>query len=78
MEASTAAISGARGPGIVNPIRSFLSKYGLIIVLLILPVIYGIQDINHDHSLARLGENVKDGISNGSIWALVEIGRAHV
>jgi branched-chain amino acid transport system permease protein len=73
MEASTAAIS-ARGPGIAGPIRSFFSKYGLILVLLILPVIYGIQDINHDHSLARLGENVKDGISNGSIWALVALG----
>src|SRR3954452_12182739 len=73
MEASTAAIS-ARGPGIAGPVRSFFSKYGLILVLLILPVIYGIQDINHDHSLARLGENVKDGLSNGSIWALVALG----
>jgi branched-chain amino acid transport system permease protein len=43
-------------------------------LLLVLPVIYGIHDIQHDHSLARLGENVKDGISNGSIWALVALG----
>src|SRR2546423_3379803 len=43
-------------------------------VLLILPVLYGIRDINHDHSLARLGQNFKDGLSNGSIWALVALG----
>jgi branched-chain amino acid transport system permease protein len=55
-------------------VRKFFSRYGLIIVLLILPAIYGIHDIRHDHSLARLGENVKDGISNGSIWALVALG----
>src|SRR2546426_4705892 len=54
--------------------RSFLSRYGLIIALLILPVVYGIQDISHDGSLTRLATNIKDGISNGSIWALVALG----
>src|SRR2546423_8315488 len=43
-------------------------------VLLILPVLYGIRDINHDHSLARLGQNFKDGLSNGAIWALIALG----
>src|SRR3989454_9869298 len=54
--------------------RSFLSRYGLIIALLILPVVYGIQDISHDGSLTRLATNLKDGVSNGAIWALVALG----
>src|SRR2546426_6921780 len=54
--------------------RSFLSRYGLIIALLILPVVYGIQDISHDGSLTRLATNLKDGVSNGAIWALIAIG----
>src|SRR2546423_13825241 len=75
MEASSATIAGP-GPlaGLVAAVRSFLSRYGLIIVLLILPVVYGIQDINHDHNVTRLATNVKDGLSNGSIWALVALG----
>src|SRR5438477_9717354 len=51
-----------------------MGRYGLILVLLILPVVYGIHDLNHDHNLVRLGTNIKDGISNGSIWALVALG----
>src|SRR5687767_4528714 len=39
-----------------------------------MPVVYGIQDISDDGSLARLGNNVVDGLSNGSIWALVALG----
>jgi branched-chain amino acid transport system permease protein len=75
VESATAAIGRTTGgPSVLQAVRSFLSKYGLIMVLLILPVVYGIHDIRHDHSLARLGENVKDGISNGSIWALVALG----
>ncbi|HEX8854027.1 MAG TPA: branched-chain amino acid ABC transporter permease [Thermoleophilaceae bacterium] len=54
--------------------RTFLSRYGLILVLLILPVAYGIHDLQVDGNLTRLGENLKDGISNGAIWALVAIG----
>jgi branched-chain amino acid transport system permease protein len=54
--------------------RRFLSRYGLIIVLLILPVVYGIQDLHTDGDLSRLANNLKDGISNGAIWALVALG----
>src|SRR5712672_2955437 len=43
-------------------------------VLLALPVVYGIHDIQHDHSVTHIGENLKDGVSNGAIWALVAIG----
>jgi branched-chain amino acid transport system permease protein len=54
--------------------RSFLGSYGLIIVLLILPVFYGVKDISQDGDLSRLANNLKDGISNGSIWALIALG----
>ena len=50
------------------------SKYGLIAVLLILPVVYGIQDLSDDGDLSRLGNNIVDGLSNGAIWALVALG----
>src|ERR671919_1461170 len=39
-----------------------------------MPVVYGIQDLSEDGSLARLGNNVVDGLSNGAIWALVALG----
>jgi branched-chain amino acid transport system permease protein len=55
-------------------VRNFFSRYGLIIVLLVLPVAFGINDLRVDHNLDHLGENLKDGISNGAIWALVAIG----
>jgi len=53
---------------------AFLSRYGLILVLLALPVYYGAQDLSHDGNLTRLAENLKDGVSNGAIWALVALG----
>ena len=54
--------------------REIVSKYGLIAVLMLLPVVYGIQDLSEDGDLTRLGNNLLDGLSNGSIWALVAIG----
>src|SRR3954466_12412559 len=73
MEASSVTASG-QGANVGTAIRSFLSKYGLIIVLLLLPLRYGIQDLQNDGNLTHLVTNVKDGISNGSIWALVALG----
>ncbi|MBN1528440.1 MAG: branched-chain amino acid ABC transporter permease [Thermoleophilaceae bacterium] len=52
----------------------FISKYGLIALLLALPVYYGIQDLSDDGNLTRLGDNLVDGLSNGAIWALVALG----
>src|SRR6266700_2557554 len=75
MEASSPRIYAPSAiGGLVAIVRSFLGRYGLILVLLILPVVYGIQDLNHDHNLTRLATNIKDGLSNGSIWALVALG----
>jgi len=59
-------------------LREFLGKYGLIIVLLALPVICALGDLlgwghvafiemSNEKSLTRLGTNIKDGISNGSM-----------
>jgi branched-chain amino acid transport system permease protein len=55
-------------------VRGYIGEYGLIALLLAMPVVYGIQDISQDGSLARLGNNVVDGLSNGAIWALVALG----
>ena len=55
-------------------VQGYISDYGLIALLLIMPVYYGIQDLSDDGNLSRLGNNFVDGISNGSIWALVALG----
>src|SRR5215216_1421091 len=55
-------------------IREFISKYGLFAVLLLLPVAYGIQDLRDDGDLSRLATNMKDGLSNGAIWAMIAVG----
>jgi branched-chain amino acid transport system permease protein len=57
-----------------NRVRGYIGEYGLIALLLVMPVVYGIQDLSEDGSLARLGNNVVDGLSNGAIWALVALG----
>jgi branched-chain amino acid transport system permease protein len=73
MEASSVT-APAQGGSLGAAVRAFLGKYGLIIVLLILPVRYGIQDLQDDGNLTHLATNIKDGLSNGSIWALVALG----
>jgi branched-chain amino acid transport system permease protein len=70
MEASTVPA----GPPASQRIQSFVSTYGLIGVLLALPVYFAIDDLSDAGNLTRLGENVAAGISNGAIWALVAIG----
>ncbi len=55
-------------------VQGYISDYGLIALLLVMPVYYGIQDLSDDGNLSRLGNNFVDGISNGSIWALVALG----
>jgi branched-chain amino acid transport system permease protein len=55
-------------------VRAFLGQWGLIIILLVMPVVYGIQDRSQDGNLTRLGNNLVAGLSNGSIWALVALG----
>jgi branched-chain amino acid transport system permease protein len=73
MEAASVPATRSAAPG--QAARDFVSKYGLIVVLLILPVYYAISDLTGDEGdLSRLGNNLVDGLSNGAIWALVAIG----
>jgi branched-chain amino acid transport system permease protein len=73
MEAASVPAERPAAPG--QAARDFVSKYGLIIVLLAMPVYYGIKDLTGDDGdLSRLGNNLIDGLSNGAIWALVAIG----
>ncbi|MBA3328654.1 MAG: branched-chain amino acid ABC transporter permease [Solirubrobacterales bacterium] len=39
-----------------------------------MPVAFGIQDLRTEGDLSRLANNLLDGLSNGSVWALVAIG----
>jgi branched-chain amino acid transport system permease protein len=55
-------------------LRDFSGKYGLILVLLIMPVAFGINDLRDEGDLSRLGNNLVAGLSNGAIWALVALG----
>jgi branched-chain amino acid transport system permease protein len=68
-----ASLPAAR-PASADRARAFLQRFGLILLLLALPVIFAIHDISADGNLTRLGENLVAGLSNGSIWALVAIG----
>src|ERR671913_371645 len=71
MEAATVpAAPAVRG----ERLRNFIGTYGLIAVLLALPVYFAIYDLVNDGDLSRIGNNLVDGISNGAIWALVAIG----
>ena len=54
--------------------REVISKYGLIVLLAAMPVWFGIRDLADDGDLSRLANNMKDGLSNGAIWALIAIG----
>jgi branched-chain amino acid transport system permease protein len=74
VEAAAIPVRRALRSSVGTAIRGFLSRYGLIIVLLVLPVGFGIHDVLKDHSVTHIVQNLKDGVSNGAIWALVAIG----
>src|SRR5256885_5752136 len=72
---TTAPPAAALGPGVGGTISRWANRYGLYVVLLILPVYYGIKDLTGpQHDLSRLGNNLFSGLSNGSILALIAIG----
>jgi branched-chain amino acid transport system permease protein len=86
MEAATPPVPAASpGSGPLDAVGRFLAQYGLIIVLLILPVLCVLGDLlgwdkllflefSNEGDLSRLANNFKDGLSNGAIWALVALG----
>ncbi len=68
-------------------LRRYVGRWGLVVALAALPVYYGIRDLTHGyqagfvaghpvvhHDLSRLGFNLAEGLSDGSIWALIAIG----
>ena len=52
----------------------FISKYGLIALLVAFPAYFAITDLSNGEGLTRIGNNLVAGLSNGSIWALVALG----
>ena len=73
MESASIAAPKARPSG-GQAAAEFISKYGLIALLVAFPLYYGITDVINGDGLSRIGNNVVAGISNGSIWALVALG----
>ena len=74
MEASGISADAALKPKTSEVVAEFISKYGLIAILVAFPAYYGIQDLIDDGNLTRIGNNLADGLSNGAIWALVALG----
>jgi branched-chain amino acid transport system permease protein len=72
LEAASVTPAAPRRRG--DAVREFISSYGLIAILLVLPVVYGIQDLQDDGNLTRLGNNLVEGVSNGAILALIALG----
>src|SRR6476619_7696909 len=57
-----------------DTVRDFVSRFGLIAFLLLLPVVYTAQDLADGKGLAPMLNLLVLGISNGAIWALIAIG----
>ena len=68
-------------------LRTYVGRWGLVTLLLALPVFYLVRDLTAgyqagfvhghpliQHDLSRIGLNVVQGLSNGAIWALIAIG----
>jgi branched-chain amino acid transport system permease protein len=68
-------------------LRANIGQWGLIVLLLALPIFYLVHDLTtgyqagyvHGHALiqhdvSRIGLNVVQGLANGAIWALIAIG----
>jgi branched-chain amino acid transport system permease protein len=76
MEASTSApppptaISTSGG----GTLRTLANRYGLIVLLLVLPLYYALEDLTEDGNLVGIANNLFAGLSNGSIIALVAVG----
>jgi branched-chain amino acid transport system permease protein len=58
----------------LRAVRTFLNRYGLIILLAALPVFYFVKDLTEGGSLAPFFDDIITGFSNGAIWALIAIG----
>ena len=82
MEAASIPVRATRANSL-TALRTFANRYGLIIVLLAMPLAFMASDLAAGHGFTHILQNLKDGVSNGAIWALIaigytQIGRAHV
>jgi len=68
-----AVVSGPRA-SVGSRVSHAISTWGLWALLAALPVIYAVKDLSGGHGLSRIGQNVLEGLSNGSIWALIALG----
>jgi branched-chain amino acid transport system permease protein len=73
-QTATEILPAPTGARLGQRVRHFATEYGLILLLLVLPVFYGVHDVVVEGSLARLGSNLLGGVSNGAIWALIAVG----
>jgi branched-chain amino acid transport system permease protein len=71
---TAAGVTPSTGARIKAGARNFLEAYGLIILLLAMPVGFGLQDLSDDGSVSHLARNLKDGLSNGAIYAVIALG----
>src|SRR3954468_24448811 len=72
MKAATATIRRPRRAR--GEVSEDIAKYVLIGLLLLMPVVYRIHDLSTDGNLTRLATNIKGGLSNDAILALIAIG----
>ena len=73
MEAASATIASRASAG-WTPLGTCSRRFGLIVLLLVLPVYFGIQDLPRRATSRRLGNNLVEGLSNGAILALIALG----
>ena len=71
VDTSTAGPAGRR---LSDTMREAASRYGLIAVLLALPLYLAVTDLTSTGSLTTLGNNLVLGLSNGAIFALIALG----
>jgi branched-chain amino acid transport system permease protein len=74
VEAHTATLPTPGQRPAIRALRRWWGRYSLIVFLAVLPVAFGLNDLISHGSVTRIAENLKDGLSNGAIWALVAIG----
>ena len=75
MEAASVPVKTLGATPVVTAVRTFIGRFGLIILLAAGPVYFAVHDLlQPSHSLVKLGNVLVAGISNGAIWALVAVG----
>jgi branched-chain amino acid transport system permease protein len=68
------ATAGRPGHRLTDTLREAASRYGLIAVLVALPLYLAISDLSSKGTLTDLGNNLVLGLSNGAIFALIALG----